>query len=398
MVRPFELPLGKSQRGVVLCLAFALGACGRVSLGSMADLDGDPAGASGSTGDDPSRAGAGGAASAGGSTGGGAASGTGGLGGSVADAGTAGSDTGADAGPSGPLPPSCADADLQCGDASSRASCCESPLVSGGSFALQADFATPEGVPVTLSSFRLDRFEVNVGRMRAFVSHYEEWRALGQPEQDLGAHPSIPDSGWQVPRFSDQLPASAAELEARLRDCSTGPPSTYAEGLSDEVPLNCVSWFEAAAFCAWDGGRLPTLRELSYAAAGGSLQRVYPWGDEPVPRRELALFGCIIDTSSPVCTVADITPVGAHPLGAGLFGQEDLAGSMSEWVLDVDAPLDACTDCAAIGPEEAIRRWRASSWVDPTELVSNALFFGLPPEVRSNFLGLRCARAESMAP
>ena len=42
--------------------------------------------------------------------------------------------------------------------------------------------------------------------------------------------------------------------------------------------MNCVNWFEAYAFCIWDGGFLPSDTEWEYAAAGGSLQREYPWG------------------------------------------------------------------------------------------------------------------------
>ncbi len=149
---------------------------------------------------------------------------------------------------------------------------------------------------------------------------------------------------------------------------------------------------EAAAFCAWDGGRLPTFAELVYAGAGGEQNRLYPWGDTPVPRRELALFGCRIDIDFPICTLDDVSPVGVRPLGAGRFGQDDLAGSMSEWVLD-GAPAfpDPCVDCASLG-DESVRLWRGGGWLDGADQMKNTYFAGLEPSQRNLFLGFRCAR------
>ncbi len=59
---------------------------------------------------------------------------------------------------------------------------------------------------------------------------------------------------------------------------STWTPST---GAQESLPMNCINWFEAYAFCIWDGGFLPSEAEWLYADVGGSGEREYPWGSEP---------------------------------------------------------------------------------------------------------------------
>src|SRR6185437_3887516 len=58
---------------------------------------------------------------------------------------------------------------------------------------------------------------------------------------------------------------------------------TYPGG-DDTVPITCINWFQAAAFCWWDGQkRLPTQVEWQYEATGRNRGRTYPWGDTPKP-------------------------------------------------------------------------------------------------------------------
>jgi hypothetical protein len=65
------------------------------------------------------------------------------------------------------------------------------------------------------------------------------------------AAPPIGPSHWQQ-GFDQHLPATAEALDAELRRCADVPFSTYVGGLTDAVARNCVSWYEAAAFCAWE--------------------------------------------------------------------------------------------------------------------------------------------------
>ena len=58
-----------------------------------------------------------------------------------------------------------------------------------------------------------------------------------------------------------------------------GDAQAYPQDILDEKPMNCVDAFMAAAFCVWDGGRLPTRAE--WDAAWGADK--YPWGETPNP-------------------------------------------------------------------------------------------------------------------
>lgn len=114
--------------------------------------------------------------------------------------------------------------------------------------------------------------------------------------------------------------------------------------------MTCASWAEAYAFCIWDGGFLPSEAEWEYVAAGGSQELEYPWGSAPPGTSNMyAIYGCYYPSSAGTCSgVANIAPVGSAPLGAGLFGNLDIVGNVSEWTLDyyTASYVDPCVDCS----------------------------------------------------
>ena len=180
-------------------------------------------------------------------------------------------------------------------------------------------------VVMTVDGFSLDTFEVTVARFRNFVTSFNGTL----PAANAGAHPKIQGSGWDA-RFNAFMPTSQALLMKNLRSCdfSTWTDTT---GTNEGKPINCVSWYEATAFCAWDGGRLPTATEWEYAAAGGMENRFYPWGSE-APTSKHAVFG--FNYSGGVYSKAAIAPVGTTPLGRSKWGHFDMAGSMWELLMD----------------------------------------------------------------
>ncbi len=89
-------------------------------------------------------------------------------------------------------PPSCAALPRTCG-ASLNDDCCISPIVPGGNYFRGGDqYGTSS--PATVSSFRLDKYEVTVGRFRAFVEGNLATPS-NPPAVGACAHAQIPGSG-----------------------------------------------------------------------------------------------------------------------------------------------------------------------------------------------------------
>jgi formylglycine-generating enzyme required for sulfatase activity len=238
----------------------------------------------------------------------------------------------------------------------------------------------------TVSDFYLDTFAVTVGRFRKFVEQYDGTA----PAQDAGAHPLIADSGWQN-AWNSELPSTETGLTSNLK-CSYigGQTWTDTAGANEQYPINCVSWYEAFAFCIWDGGRLPTEAEWEYAAAGGSENRLYPWGPEaPDGTPERANMHNTANSS--------FIDVGSYPDGAGRYGQHDLAGSTWEWVLDwyegewYSGDGNTCNNCSNLN-NPFYRVARGGSFGNNALYLRSAYRFYDSPSNRAGSIGFRCAR------
>ena len=270
--------------------------------------------------------------------------------------------------------------------------CCASPQVTGGTV-LQGDENTFFS---TVSTFRLDKFEVTVGRFRRFMNAYDSWRPR-HPIAGEGQHPRLSSaSSWQ-PAYDDALPQSAAALRSDL-SCDEMYQTWSSDTAHDTLPINCVNWYAAFAFCIWDGGRLPTESEWEYAAAGGNAHYTYPWGNSPAPDDldgSYAVYNCLGNGMTD-CAFDDIQPVGSRPLGMARYGQLDLAGSMWESTLDLYAPYptEEVSNYANLDSGNG-RVSRGGDWYNRAHYYLRASYrggSGGDPAYHSWIDGLRCAR------
>jgi len=196
--------------------------------------------------------------------------------------------------------------------------------------------------PVNLSAFRIGRYPVTVGEYRRFV-------------EDRGYEKK---SYWKEGGFGQwKEPGSWQEQVEHL---------TW--------PVTEVSWYEAMAYAAWAGCRLPTEAEWERAARGLT-GRKYPWGDEH-PNARLANFAPNWQPN-----VGHPTPVGAYPLGETPEGVSDLAGNVWEWCGDVLGP--------ARNAEGVVRVLRGGSWFYPSEALRSAFRLDRRPANRNVVIGFR---------
>ena len=307
-------------------------------------------------------------------------------------------------------------------------SCCTSPEVTPGSYNRTytnlGNGPTAEADPATVSGFRLDKYLVTVGRFRQYVN-YLTGEAGAPPANGSGIHtylnggqglsdshsPGTYETGWDAADWNMDIatgPGAASTWDETLGawgDDGMAGTWTSTAGSQEGLPVDCVSWDQAYAFCIWDGGFLPSEAEWGYTAAAGSQEREYPWGStDPGTANQYAITNCDYPSGASACASAgpgNIAPVGTAALGAGYWGQLDLAGEVWEWTADWIGPYgDPCTDCAALtvgvvdgGFVGGLRAIRGGDFAPGTGLLFPFTRSDAEPGPGSGGIGFRCARA-----
>jgi iron(II)-dependent oxidoreductase len=196
-----------------------------------------------------------------------------------------------------------------------------SVLVPAGPFVLGVDAAAePHSLDnerpahvVDLPAFRIGRVPVTNGEWRHFID----------------------DGGYRDPRWwsrrgwAHRQGAGLTAPQFWNADGATRTRFGHVEDIPADEPVQHVSYFEAEAYAAWAGARLPTEEEWEKACAwdpAAGTRRHYPWG--------CANLGG--DALRPA-------PVGAYPAGASAYGAEQMLGDVWEWTSSALRPWPGFT-------------------------------------------------------
>jgi len=211
-------------------------------------------------------------------------------------------------------------------------------LIKAGKFIYQ------KGEEKFLPAYYIDRYEVTNAQYRKFVEYIAKTgdHSLCYPNE---------------PKGKDHKPLSFDDPNL----------------CKDDQPVVGVDWYDAYAYCAYVGKRLPTELEWEKAARGED-GRLYPWGNERVDR---------IWVSGSDADGYDYTaPVNSMPEGKSPYGCFHMLGNAAEWVSDWFDSL------------ELNRVVRGGGWLNRPigEPVTTIFRMGVEPTAKEKDIGFRCAK------
>lgn len=173
----------------------------------------------------------------------------------------------------------------------------------------------------------------------------------------------------------EQPPVCSGNTELTHTPDAACPDFTTAS----DLPVWCVDWCDAHAYCKWAGKRMcgaiaggplgfddaPLLGEWHFACTGG-LMTTYPYGDAP---------------DDAACNITETNtklPAGSHPACEGGFpGMFDMQGNVEEWI-DACQPAGPTAECRARGGHTfgSATYWRCDKQIGVAQLDPNSRVTG----------------------
>lgn len=230
---------------------------------------------------------------------------------------------------------------------------------------------------VHVDAFDIDRFPVTNRRFAAFVD-------------DAGY--DLPEL-WSAEGWAWRTGVDHQAPQGWIRDGQGGWTQLMfglIRSLDPSEPVIHISFWEAEAFAAYEGGRLPTEEEWEKAASAdpdSTSVSVYPWGDTPPTNRHANLgqhgWGP--------------APVGSYALGASAYGVEQLLGDVYEWTASRFLPYPGYTtfpypEYSEVFFEDSnFRVLRGASWATAPSVARNSFRNWDYRERRQILAGVRLA-------
>jgi len=225
---------------------------------------------------------------------------------------------------------------------------------------------------VVLSAFKMSKYEITNSQFAAFLNDWKIgadglYEAGSYPEQKL-IFPSSGDFDWGLHYVKRQW--------------------VTVTGYENHPVIN-VTWYGAAEFAKYAGGRLPTGAEWEYAC------RAYT-------TTSFNTGTCLSDAqanydwSSPYSTCTNtknLYPGKTQPVGSytpNAFGLYDMHGNVWEWCSDWYGPYSTADQTNPTGPNEGMGRIiRGGGWANRAQYCRSAIRYRSYPDDGNYFLGFR---------
>jgi len=208
----------------------------------------------------------------------------------------------------------------------------------------------------------------------------------------LGRHAGvIADSSFKFKVFEDPSKAYALGDDIEHPPTKTWQESTYhywRNPANASLPASGLSWDDAVAFCdavSVEIGlrvRMPTEAEWEYACRGGT-STVYQFGNDT----------SLVASHAWCCVNSGLEPKAAKAFPPNAWGLYDMVGNIWEWCQDKYSTTyytrSPEKDPLCEDQDVTARVIRGGSSMNKAETCRSSHRFGLPPNLRDRFLGVR---------
>jgi gamma-glutamyl hercynylcysteine S-oxide synthase len=229
---------------------------------------------------------------------------------------------------------------------------------------------------IDLPPFQVDRYPVSNAQFLEFI------RDKGYEREEFWS-----DGGR---RWLAESGATAPKYWSRAGDGWTTQTMDITRPLDLTRPVCHVCYYEAEAFAAWAGKRLPTEAEWEVAASwnpSAGRAQTFPWGDAPADSKAANIDQLAFDTA----------PIGTHDRNVSPIGCYGMIGDVWEWTSGdftgysgfESFPYKEYSE-EFFGPDYKILR--GGSWATRPGAIRNTFRNWDYPIRRQIFSGFRCAQ------